>query len=101
MTVSRWAGVALSEPEPANEIISLLVVEELQAHAVGVIPAAAEAVVFWQTDMASVVSGVVRFLRHCGSFYREADGAVARFSDGSRGRTADSLRLRSGQALTG
>src|SRR5437588_11556200 len=75
--MSRRAGVALAEPEPANETISLLVVEELQAHAVGVIPAAAEAVAFWQTDVASVVSGVVRFLRHCRLFYREAAGAVA------------------------
>ena len=75
--MSRRAGVALAEPEPANETISLLVVEELQAHAVGVIPAAAEAVDFWQTDVASVVSGVVRFLRHCRLFYREAAGAVA------------------------
>ena len=58
VAVSGRAGVALAEPEAADEARALLIVDKAQAHAVGVIRAAREAVILLQLDVAGVVSGL-------------------------------------------
>jgi len=53
--VSGWAGVTLAQPEPAYEAVALLVIGKAQPHAVGIILAAGEAVVFMQLYEACAV----------------------------------------------
>ena len=64
MAMSRRAGEFLSQPKTAYEAISLLVINEFQAHAVGIVSAAGKTVILLQSNVPSVMTPVMRFLRH-------------------------------------
>src|ERR1022692_3832721 len=64
MSMSRRAGVTLTQPEAADEAIALFVIGKLQPHAFGIILAAGKAAVLLQADVAGVVAVGGRFLRH-------------------------------------
>ncbi len=57
-------GIAFAQAEAADEGFGLFVVGELETHAIGVIVAASEAVVFLHADVAGVVAVACGFLRH-------------------------------------
>ena len=63
MGVARRAGVALAQPEAADKAIALLVIGELETHAIGIVFAAGEAVVLLQADVTRVVAAACGFLR--------------------------------------
>ncbi len=56
VAVAGWSGVALGEAEMADESLAFFVEDEFQMHAVGVVFAADEAVVFLHFDVAGVVA---------------------------------------------
>lgn len=62
MAMAGRAGKALAEAEAADEAFALFVIGEAQAHAVGVLCAAAEAMVLLQLDVAGIVSGLGELL---------------------------------------
>jgi hypothetical protein len=55
VAVSGRSGVALAQPEAADETVALLVIGEPQLHAVGIVSAASEAVVLLQFYVACIV----------------------------------------------
>jgi hypothetical protein len=68
--VAGRSGVTLAQPKTAHEAIALFVVAELQVHAFGVIPAASEAIILLQADVARIVAMGGRLFRHTARFYR-------------------------------
>src|SRR5581483_11702549 len=96
--VAGRALVAARQAEAAHEAVSLLVIVEAQAHAVGIVLAAAKAVVARNLDERGVVSATVSqgaHIRGCGTKLpcREGSGNCA------LGRAAphpDSKRRRKG-----
>jgi Domain of unknown function (DUF5655)/Domain of unknown function (DUF4287) len=72
--VSGWAGVAFAEAKARDECSALFIECELQVHAVRVVHAADEAIVFLQLDVWCAVSGAgvaFGFLDRHQKFYRE------------------------------
>jgi hypothetical protein len=64
VAVAGRAGVALAEAELADEGLAGFVEGEFQPHAVGIVLAASEAVVFLQLDVAGVVALALGFAGH-------------------------------------
>ena len=56
VAVARGAGVALAETKATNEGLAGFVEDEFEAHAIGIVHAADEAVVFLHLDVAGVVA---------------------------------------------
>jgi len=75
------SGIALAQPEAADKAVALLVISEAQAHAVGIVLAAAEAVILLQLNVAGVVSSLV-FFAAIERFYRERAPGLCIMSGG-------------------
>jgi hypothetical protein len=61
VAVPGWSGIAVAEAEFANEGLALSVQDELEAHAVGIVHAADEAIVLLHLHVAGVVALGLRF----------------------------------------
>ena len=68
MAVAGRSGVALTEAEAADEGLAFFVEDEFEAHAVGIVLAADEAVVFLQLQVAGFVTVDFGLARHGGEF---------------------------------
>jgi len=64
MRVTRRPGIAFAQAKPADEAVPVFVIAEFEAHAVGIVLPASEAVVLLQANVARVVTLGGRFLRH-------------------------------------
>lgn len=72
--VAGRSGVALAEAEVADESLALLVEDELQAHAVGIVLSTDEAVVFLHLHVAGVVALGLRLGWHGGILRDSGEG---------------------------
>jgi hypothetical protein len=73
VAVTGGSGVALAEAELADEDLAGFVEGEFQAHAVGIVLAAGEAVVLLQLDVAGVVALGLGLSGHGGILTPESD----------------------------
>lgn len=64
MAMSRRAGKSLAQAKTACEAILRLVINELQAHAIGIVSAAGKTVILLQLDVRGVVALAMRLLLH-------------------------------------
>ena len=64
MTMPRRPSVALAKPEAADEAVPVFVIGKAEAHAVGIIRPAAEAMIFLQAYVARVVAVSGSLTRH-------------------------------------
>src|SRR6267378_2742222 len=64
MAVPRWTGKFLAQAKPSYKAIPLLVIHELQSHAVGIISAASKTIIFLQPNIWDVVAVAVWLLLH-------------------------------------
>jgi hypothetical protein len=66
--VAGRTGVALPQSKTANETVTCFIVTKLQAHPMGIIGTASEAMISLKLDVTRVVPDSMTFVWHCSDF---------------------------------